>query len=264
MKDRFDVSGRAALLTGASRGIGRAIALALAEHGADVAINHVSAFDAGIGFPDAARELVEEAQAHGVRAFAIEGDLSVEGAAPDIYDRAVAALGRVDILVLNANIQIPVPFGEATAEQIDLQCRMNYRVPIQLLQRALPPMAERGWGRVLAIGSVQQANPTIELAVYAGLKSAQYNLVLNLSRQYVKTGVTINNLAPGLIDTDRNRFLRGSEDEWRATIERTSPMGRAGLPDDLAGAALLLCSDAGSFITGTNINVTGGGDLPWT
>ena len=76
--------------------------------------------------------------------------------------------------------------------------------------------------------------------------------------------MTINNLAPGLIDTDRNRFLRGSEADWRATIERTSPMGRAGLPDDLVGAALLLCSDAGSFITGTNINVTGGGDLPWT
>ena len=264
MKDRFDVSGRTALLTGASRGIGRAIALALAEHGADVAINHISAFDAEVGFPDAAQALVDEARSHGVRGFAIEGDLSVEGAAAELHDRAVAALGRIDILVLNANIQIARDFAEVTADEIDLQCRMNYRVPIELLQRALPPMAERGWGRVLAVGSVQQANPTIELAVYAGLKSAQYNLVMNLSRQYVKTGVTINNLAPGLIDTDRNRFLRGSEDDWRATIERTSPMGRAGLPDDLAGAALLLCSDAGSFITGTNINVTGGGDLPWT
>ncbi len=264
MKDRFDVSGRTALLTGASRGIGRAIALALAEHGADVAINHISAFDAEVGFPDAAQALVDEARSHGVRGFAIEGDLSVEGAAAELHDRAVAALGRIDILVLNANIQIARDFAAVTADEIDLQCRMNYRVPIELLQRALPPMAERGWGRVLAVGSVQQANPTIELAVYAGLKSAQYNLVMNLSRQYVKTGVTINNLAPGLIDTDRNRFLRGSEDDWLATIERTSPMGRAGLPDDLAGAALLLCSDAGSFITGTNINVTGGGDLPWT
>ena len=264
MADRFDISGRTAFLTGASRGIGRAIALALAEHGADVAINHTSAFDAEVGFPDAAAELVEEARSHGVEAFAIEGDLSVEGAVLDAFDRAVSALGRVDILVSNANIQIPCAFGEVTAEQIDLQCRMNYRVPIQLLQRALPPMAERGWGRVLAIGSVQQSNPTVELAVYAGLKSAQNNLVMNLSRQYVKTGVTINNLAPGLIDTDRNRFLRGSETDWRATIERTSPMGRAGLPEDLVGAALLLCSDAGGFITGTNINVTGGGALPWT
>ena len=264
MADRFDVSGRTAFVTGASRGIGRAIALALAEHGADVAINHTSAFDTEIGFPDAAGELVEEARSHGVRAFAIEGDLSADGAVHDICDRAVAALGRIDILVSNANIQIPCAFEEVAAEQIDLQCRMNYRVPIQILQRTLPAMAERGWGRAVTIGSVQQANPTIELAVYAGLKSAQQNLVMNLSRQYVKSGVTINNLASGLIDTDRNRFLRGSEAEWQATIERTSPMGRAGLPDDLVGAALLLCSDAGGFITGTNINVTGGGDLPWT
>ena len=262
MNDRFDVSGRAAFVTGASRGIGRAIALALAEHGADVAINHTSAFDAEVGFPDAASELVAEARSHGVEAVAIEGDLSLDGAVVDAYDRAVSALGRVDILVSNANIQIPCAFGDVTAEQIDLQCRMNYRMPIQLLQRALPPMAERGWGRVLTIGSVQQAAPMIELAVYAGLKSAQYNLVKNLSRAYEKSGVTINNLSPGLIDTDRNRFLKGTEADWQATIERASPMGRAGLPEDLVGAALLLCSDAGSFITGANVNVTGGADLP--
>ena len=260
--DRFDVSGRAAFVTGASRGIGRAIALALAEHGADVAINHTSAFDAEVGFPNAASELVAEARSHGVEAVAIEGDLSVDGAVLDVYEQAVSALGRVDILVSNANIQIPCAFEDVTAEQIDLQCRMNYRMPIELLQRALPPMAERGWGRVLTIGSVQQAAPMIELAVYAGLKSAQYNLVMNLSREYEKSGVTINNLSPGLIDTDRNRFLRRTEADWQATIERASPMGRPGLPEDLVGAALLLCSDAGSFITGANVNVTGGADLP--
>ncbi len=264
MDNRFDVSGRTAFVTGASRGIGRAIAMALAEHGAHVAINHTSAFDAEVGFPDAAREFVDEARSHGVKAFAIEGDLSVDGAILDAYDQAVSALGRVDILVSNANIQIPSAFADVTVEQIDLQCRMNYRVPIQLLQRALPAMAERGWGRVLTLGSVQQANPIIELAVYAGLKSAQYNLVVNLSRQYVKSGVTINNLSPGLIDTDRNRFRRRNKADWQAMIERTSPMGRAGLPEDLVGAALLLCSDAGSFITGANVNVTGGGDLPWS
>ena len=264
MDNRFDVSGRTAFVTGASRGIGRAIAMALAEHGAHVAINHTSAFDAEVGFPDAAKEFVDEAQSHGVNAFAIEGDLSVDGAILDAYDQAVSALGRVDILVSNANIQIPCAFANVTVEQIDLQCRMNYRVPIQLLQRALPSMAERGWGRVLTLGSVQQANPIIELAVYAGLKSAQYNLIVNLSRQYVKSGVTINNLSPGLIDTDRNRFRRRNKADWQAMIERTSPMGRAGLPEDLVGAALLLCSDAGSFITGANLNVTGGGDLPWS
>jgi NAD(P)-dependent dehydrogenase (short-subunit alcohol dehydrogenase family) len=263
MDDRFSIAGRTALVTGASRGIGRAIAMALAEHGADVAINHISSFDAEIGIPDAAQQFVDEAQSHGVKAFAIEGDVSVDGAILDVYDRAVDALGRVDILVSNANIQIVSPFEDVTPEQIDLQCRMNYRVPIQLLQRAMPSMAERGWGRVLTLGSINQANPTIELAVYAGLKSAQYNLVMNLSRKYVKTGVTINNLSPGLIETDRNRFRRENHADWEAMIERISPMGRAGQPEDLVGAALLLCSDAGSFITGANFNVTGGADIPY-
>ncbi len=264
MDERFSVVGRTAFITGASRGIGRAIALALAEHGADVAINHIPSFDAEIGIPDAAQKFVDEAQFHGVKAYAIEGDLSVNGVILDVYEQALDALGHVDILVSNANIQIPCEFEDVTADQIDLQCRMNYRVPIQLLQRALPQMAGRGWGRVLTLGSVQQANPIIELAVYAGLKSAQYNLVVNLSRQYVNTGVTINNISPGLIETDRNRFRRENQADWEAMIERLSPMGRAGQPEDLIGAALLLCSDAGSFITGANVNVTGGADLPWS
>ena len=264
MDDRFSIVGRTAFVTGASRGIGRAIAMALAEHGADVAINHISSFDAEIGIPDAAQKFVDEAESHGVKAFAIEGDVSVDGAILDVYDRAVEALERVDILVSNANIQIPCAFEDVTPEQIDLQCRMNYRVPIQLLQRALPQMAERGWGRVLTMGSIQQANPMIELAVYAGLKSAQYNLVVNLSRQFIKTGVTINNISPGLIETDRNRFRRVNPADWEAMIERSSPMGRAGQPEDLVGTALVLCSDAGSFISGANFNVTGGADLPWS
>ena len=263
MVDRFSVAGRTAFVTGASRGIGRAMAIALAQHGADVAINHTSSFDAEIGVPDAAQQFVDEAQSHGVKAYAIEGDLSADGAVLDVFDRAVDALGRVDILVSNANIQIVSPFEDVTAEQIDHQCKMNYRVPIQLLQRAMPPMAERGWGRVLTLGSINQANPTIELAVYAGLKSAQYNLVMNLSRKYVKTGVTINNVSPGLIETDRNRFRRENPADWQAMIDRISPMGRAGQPEDLVGAALLLCSDAGSFITGANLNVTGGADIPY-
>ena len=263
MVDRFSVAGRTAFVTGASRGIGRAMAIALAQHGADVAINHTSSFDAEIGVPDAAQQFVDEAQSHGVKAYAIEGDLSADGAVLDVFDRAVDALGRVDILVSNANIQIVSPFEDVTAEQIDLQCKMNYRVPIQLLQRAMPPMAERGWGRVLTLGSINQANPTIELAVYAGLKSAQYNLVMNLSRKYVKTGVTINNVSPGLIETDRNRFRRENPADWQAMIDRISPMGRAGQPEDLVGAALLLCSDAGSCITGANLNVTGGADIPY-
>ena len=160
MTDRFSVAGRTAFVTGASRGIGRAIAMALAEQGADVAINHISKFDEEIGVPDAAQQFVDEARSHGVKAFAIEGDVSVDGAILDVHDQAADALGRIDILVSNANIQIPCAFEDVTPEQIDLQCRMNYRVPIQLLQRALPPMAESGWGRVTDVGERSAGQPS--------------------------------------------------------------------------------------------------------
>ena len=207
MADRFDVSGRTALVTGASRGnrprhrtgAGRTRRRCRDQPYFRVRCRgRFSRCRGGVG----GRSAVSRGQ--GLRD---RGRSVGRGARFSTCSTArVSALGRVDILVSNANIQIPCAFEDIAAEEIDLQCRMNYRVPIQLLQRALPPMAERGWGRVLAIGSVQQVNPTIELAVYAGLKSAQQNLVMNLSRQYVKSGVTINNLAPGLIDTDRNRF----------------------------------------------------------
>jgi glucose 1-dehydrogenase len=264
MSDRFSLKGRRAFVTGASRGIGRALAMAFAEHGADVAINYIPRFDADIGVPDAADRFVAAARDLGVSAHAIEGDLSVDDAILGVFDRAEAALGGIDIVVCNANIQIPCPVLEVTTEQIDLQCRMNYRMPFQLMQRAIPRMAARGWGRVLTLGSVQQVNPLEELAIYAGLKSAQFNLAITFARKFIREGVTVNNISPGLIETDRNRFRRERAEDWAAIIERLSPIGRSGVPEDLVGAALLLCSDAGSFITGANLNVAGGADLCWS
>jgi NAD(P)-dependent dehydrogenase (short-subunit alcohol dehydrogenase family) len=97
--------------------------------------------------------------------------------------------------------------------------------------------------------------------VYAALKSAQWNLAINLARQYAPFGVTLNNLSPGLIATERNRWRRKDAGEWERIERDSSPMGRAGTPDEMAGAALLLCSDAGSFITGADLQATGGRHL---
>src|SRR5262249_3953317 len=133
----------------------------------------------------------------------------------------------------------------------------NIRATIELLQNTVPAMAERGFGRVVTLGSIQEAKPNPALLVYAALKSAQANMALNLARQYAARGVTLNNLAPGAIATDRNRAVL-SDRAYKARVESMIPAGRIGAPDDCAGACLLLCSDAGSYINGQTLFVDGG------
>jgi NAD(P)-dependent dehydrogenase (short-subunit alcohol dehydrogenase family) len=204
---------------------------------------------------------MEAIRARGGRAALIEADFEQAGEARRTVQAAADLLGGVDVLVLCASIQYRTPFDEVTPEQVERQIQINFRASVELLQAALPPMKARGWGRVLTIGSVNQTRPEPVLAVYAALKSAQHNLAINLARQYAPFGVTVNNLSPGLVATERNRWRRVDAAQW-AQIERdSSPMGRAGTPEEMAGAALLLCSDAGSFITGADLQATGGRHL---
>jgi NAD(P)-dependent dehydrogenase (short-subunit alcohol dehydrogenase family) len=132
------------------------------------------------------------------------------------------------------------------------------------LQAALPPMRENRFGRILTIGSVNQIAPESVLSVYAALKSAQHNLSFNLAREYAPYGITINNLSPGLIATERNKWRREDMAAWKAIETGCSPMQRAGAASEMAGAALLFCSEAGSYITGADLQATGGRHLAWT
>ncbi|UFN47670.1 SDR family oxidoreductase [Roseomonas sp. OT10] len=258
---RFSLAGRRALVTGGSVSIGREIALVLAEAGADVAIQFSAVADRGFGRPAAAEELAAEIAGLGRRCVPVEADFALPGQAAGCVAAAREALGGVDILVVCASIQYRVPFLDMTEEQVERQIQINFRATIELLQAALPPMRERGWGRVLTIGSINQTRPESELSVYAALKSAQCNLALNLARDYAPFGVTVNNLSPGLVATERNRWRREDAEAWARIQSESSPMGRAGLPREMAGAALLLCSDAGSFITGADLQATGGRHL---
>ncbi len=168
---------------------------------------------------------------------------------------AVTAWAPVDILVLNASIELPEDFATISREHFDRQIAVNLRSAMELLQALVPPMAARGWGRVVTVGSVQQERPHPAMFVYAATKAAQRNWALSLARQFGGQGVTVNNLAPGAILTARNRTQM--ETEGDALVQRI-PAGRLGRPDDLVGAALLLCSDAGSYINGANLFVDGG------
>ncbi|MCE2918412.1 MAG: SDR family oxidoreductase [Roseomonas sp.] len=248
--EQFSLTGRTALVTGARREIGRAIALTLAELGARLAIHHAGTAEEAADADAVVREIE---QAGGVaRAFA--QDFAHDDAGWHLA-AAVSAWAAVDILVLNASIELPEAYEDISRAHFDRQIAVNLRTPLELLQSLVPPMAERGWGRVLTIGSVQQMRPHPKMMVYAGTKAAQWNWMRNLARQFGGKGVTVNNLAPGAILTARNRAQMAIE--AAALIERI-PAGRLGHPNDLRGAAALLCSDAGAYINGVNLYVDGG------
>lgn len=247
----FDLTGRVALVTGGRRGIGQAIAQALAGQGAAVACHHAGSAEEQAD----AEAVVRDIEAAGGTAWALGADFAQPGAGEHLACDVLAVAGRCDILVLNASIEIHEAFGMINAESFAQQIQVNLAEPLTLLQALVPPMAMRRWGRVLAIGSTQQCRPSPQKLIYAATKAAQTNWVMNLARQFGPYGITVNNLAPGVIATDRNTAQIETEElELLAGI----PARRIGTPRDVVGAALLLCSDAGSYINGANLWVDGG------
>jgi glucose 1-dehydrogenase len=255
------MQGHRALVTGASMSIGRAIALAFAEAGSDVALHHSAVVDTAMGLPQAVAEVVDLAQSFGIRAPVIDVDLAQPLAGREAVERAVAVLGGIDVLVVCASVQRREAFLSVAPESIAWQTQVNFVATIELLQAAIPRMRANGWGRILAIGSLNSERPHPDLSVYAALKSAQKNLCLGLARDLAASGITVNVLSPGLIATERNRTRRVDPQSWTEIERSANPMGRAGLPEELVGAAVLLCSQASAFITGADLQVTGGAHL---
>jgi glucose 1-dehydrogenase len=253
MKKLFSLKKRTALVTGSTRGIGRAILLGLAEAGANV-ISH------GINAGDNSHSVLAEAAAFGVEARFLPGDLSLPGAGRELARRVLSEAGTVDIVILNASLQFRRPWTEITSQEATQQWQTNFQSSLEIMQVLVPGMCERGWGRVLAIGSVQQVKPHPEMAVYAATKMAQLSLVRNLARQVGRNGVTVNNLSPGVILTDRNKAPL-ADPEYAEAVMAKIPSNRFGLPEDCVGVALLLCSEDGSYITGQDFSVDGGMSL---
>ena len=254
VKELFDIRGKTALVTGGGQGIGRAISLAFAEYGANVIINYRSN-------RNEAEETYKNVLGYGVKAWLWEYDLNSETITSDYKLFVEKHSCPVDILVLNASVQIRKDWSEVTREEFDIQTNVNIKASLELIQCCVPYMEEKGWGRIITLGSVQQNRPSRQMIVYAASKAAQVNMVKNLAWTLGKKGITINNLAPGVIGTIRNKEVL-SDDEFKKNIERKIPLGYIGEPKDLASMALLLCSDAGRYITGTDICVDGGMSLP--
>jgi NAD(P)-dependent dehydrogenase (short-subunit alcohol dehydrogenase family) len=247
---KFRLDGKRAFVTASSRGIGRGIALALAEAGAAVVVHGASRLSE-------AQAVVAQIEATGGRASALVADFADSVAVAAAAEQAEAAFGGLDILVSNAAVQVRQPWDEITPEAADLQVQVNFRAALTLIARFVPGMAERGWGRVLTIGSIQEHKPHPEMMIYAATKAAQTNMVQNFARQLASHGVTVNNLAPGVILTDRNTEPLANLAYAEAVLSRI-PAGFFGEASDCAGAALLLCSEAGRYITGTSLIVDGG------
>lgn len=246
----FDLHGKRALVTGSSRGIGRAIALALAEAGADVAIHCA-------GRTDAAQTAVSEILAMGRRSFFIQKNLMDADCAEVIFKRIEEEFGSIDILVLNASIQYKKPWETITAQDFDEQISVNTRASMLLIQKAVPAMKENKWGRILAIGSVQEAKPHPDMLVYSSSKAAQTLMIQSLAVQLAPFGITCNSLAPGVIYTDRNVEAL-SDPVYAKKVTDSIPVRFYGTPQDCAGAALLFCSEEGRYITAQSLYVDGG------
>ncbi len=235
-----------ALITGSSRGIGRAIALGLARDGYEILVHYA-------GNEEKARSVQQEIEKNGGRARLLQGDLSDLSAAP----RVMAEAGEIDVLVLNASVQIKKPWQEITLPDCARQMHCNFVSSLLMIQAAVPAMQKKGWGRIITIGSVQEKKPHPDMLVYSASKAAQTNMVESLSLQLAEYGITVNNVAPGVIYTDRNVEAL-SDAEYAKKVTASIPVGFYGEPEDCAGVVRLLCSEAGRYITGQSIYVDGG------
>lgn len=249
----FDLHGKTALVTGSSRGIGRAILLALAEHGATV-VMHCRKPCA------AAEETADALKAMGAAYHIVYSDLSQLNGAQQIFDQ-VSEMGlQVDILFINASIELRRHWTDITDEEYDLQMNTNFRSSIKLLQLFVPAMQERKWGRVITMGSVQQRKPHEAMLVYSASKMALCNACISLAPQLAPDGVTINNLAPGAVRTDRNKDAL-SDPAYDEKVRNLIPMKYIGVPQDIAGIAVFMASEESKYMTGQDIYVDGGKGL---
>ena len=252
----FDLKGKTALVTGSGQGIGRAIALLLAKQGARVIVNWCSNDAVAQHTLDGIKEV-------GGEYLTWKYDLSSATIKEDWEQFARENNLAVDILVLNASVQFRNAWENITNEEFDKQMHVNVRASLALIQACVPAMRERKWGRIVTVGSVQQHRPNTAMAVYAATKAAQNNLVMTLCGQLAGDGITINNIAPGAIETVRNEKAL-SDAAYREKIEKSIPVGFVGQPGDIAPTVLLLCSDEGRYITGADIPIDGGMSIPFT
>ncbi|HUT09428.1 MAG TPA: SDR family NAD(P)-dependent oxidoreductase [Thermoguttaceae bacterium] len=245
----FDLSGRVALVTGGSQGLGKAMSRIFAEAGADVMICSRSEDK----LKTAAAEI---AVGTGVRVEYLTTDMTRRDQVKRLAETAVERLGKVDILVNNAGTNVPQPIDEIDDETWDHLLELNLTSCMALTRALVPGMKQRRWGRVIHISSVMGLGSAAGRSPYSTTKSALLGLCWASALDLGPYGITVNCIAPGPFATDLPMTLLS--EEQKAIFAGRTALGRWGRPEELAGPALLLASDAGSFITGSVLLVDGG------
>jgi glucose 1-dehydrogenase len=246
--------GKNALVTGSSQGIGQAIVLKFAEEGANVIVDYVT-------HPDTAQETVQLAQKFGRRAVAIQGNVSKVADAKRVVQESIEALGGLDILVNNAGVERRAPFWEVTEADYDLVLDVNLKGAFFTTQAFVQHrLAVKQPGKVINVSSVHEELPFPHFTSYCASKGGMKMVTRNLSIELAPFGITINNIAPGAIETPINKALLNDPAELKALLENI-PLARLGKTSDVAGVAVFLASSDSDYITGTTIVVDGG--LTW-
>jgi dehydrogenase/reductase SDR family member 4 len=249
----FDLSGRVAAITGSSRGIGRAIALECAKMGASVVVSSRKI--------DACEEVVAEIRAAGGRATAVACNVGHKPDLEGLVAHALREFGRIDILIPNAAIN-PVygPSSEVSDDIWNKVLTTNLTATHWLCQLVLPGMAERGGGSVVMLSSIVSTMGAANIGIYAISKAAEAQLARNLAVEWGARGIRVNAIAPGVIKTDFAKALYENP-KAAATVSNMTCLKRLGEPDDIAGVAAFLASDAARYITGQMILVDGGASI---
>lgn len=237
------LAGRTALVTGASGGIGRAIAVRLADAGADLALTYGR-------HREEAERVAEQIRAKGRKAELWPGDLADPAVAVALVERTRERFGSLDILVANAGVGQRAAWDEVDLETWDTAMAVNTRAPFLMAQRALPGMIERGWGRVLFVSSVAALTGGVIGPHYAASKAALHGLTHHLAARVAAHGVTVNTIAPALVED--TWMLPGDADELRSAV----PVGRLGRPEEIAAMALAMLTNG--YLTGKVITLDGG------
>ena len=251
-KMTHDLSGRVALVTGASRGLGAAIAIKLGERGAAVAVNT-------FGSPERAEAVAESIRKAGGKASVFRADVRDEAQVKQLEESVRGELGAIDILVLNATGPQPfIPLENLTWRACLDQLEFFVKSPILLAQAVLGPMKARRRGRIIHIGSEVFEKGVPEFSSYVSAKGAQLGLARSWAMELAPLGITVNLVAPGWIPTERHaNDPQAVKDGYAAAV----PMRRMGVPEDVAEAVAFLATDAANFITGQQIAVNGGNTL---
>jgi 3-oxoacyl-[acyl-carrier protein] reductase len=244
------LQGKVAVVTGASKGIGASIALHLAAEGAAVVVNYASS-------REGADRVVQQIAAKGGKAIAVQADVAKPGDVTRLFSETKKAFGRLDVLVNNAGIYQPAPIAEVTPEHFHKHFDLNVLGLLLASQEAAKFFGDSG-GSIVNISSIVSTYSPANLSVYSATKAAVDSITRSLAKELGPRKIRVNSINPGMVETEGFKAAGIHESEMRTQVEAQTPLGRIGLPQDIAPAAVFLASPDASWITGETLYISGG------